>query len=78
MFDHLSKKNTKNYLEEIFEICHFDFNLEEYKINLNQELSDQWNKKLKNLSKGKKIIGLNTGCGSRWKTRLWSPKIGLV
>ena len=74
LFDHLSKKNTKNYLEEIFEICHFDFNLEEYKINLNQELSDQWNKKLKNLSKGKKIIGLNTGCGSRWKTRLWPPK----
>tara|TARA_Y100001933_G_C18978227_1_gene555558 strand:+ start:164 stop:1393 length:1230 start_codon:yes stop_codon:yes gene_type:complete len=74
LFDQLSKKNTKNYLEEIFEICHFDFNLEEYKINLNQELSDQWNKKLKNLSKGKKIIGLNTGCGSRWKTRLWPPK----
>ena len=61
-------------MEEIFEICHFDFNLEEYQINLNQELSDQWNKKLKNLSKGKKIIGLNTGCGSRWKTRLWPPK----
>lgn len=74
LFDHLSKKNTKNYLEEIFEICHFDFNLEEYKINLNQDLSNQWNKKLKNLSKGKKIIGLNTGCGSRWKTRLWPPK----
>ena len=73
MFDHLSKK-YKNYLEEIFEICHFDFNLEEYKINLNQELSDQWNKKLENLSKGKKIIGLNTGCGSRWKTRLWPTK----
>ena len=78
LFDHLSKKNTKNYLEEIFEICNFDFNLEEYKINLNQELSDQWNKKLKNLSKGKKIIGLNTGCGSRWKTRLWPPKNWII
>ena len=74
LFDQLSKNNTKNYLEEIFEICHFDFKLEEYQINLNQELSDQWNKKLKNLSKGKKIIGLNTGCGYRWKTRLWPTK----
>lgn len=73
LFDHISKTNTKNYLEEIFEICHFNFNREEYIINLNQELSNIWSKKLKNLSDGKIIIGLNTGCGERWKTRLW-PK----
>lgn len=73
-FDHISKKNTKNYLEEIFEICHFDFNLEEYQINLNEDLSKQWYEKLKVLTKGKTIIGLNTGCGLRWKTRLWPPE----
>ena len=73
IFDHISKQNTKNYLEEIFEICHFDFNLEEYLINLNQNLSNIWRKKLENLAGGKIIIGLNTGCGLRWKTRLW-PK----
>ena len=73
IFDHISKKNTKNYLEEIFEICHFDFNGEEYLINLNQDLSDIWRKKLEKLAGRKIIIGLNTGCGLRWKTRLW-PK----
>ena len=25
-----------------------------------------------NLPEGKKIIGLNTGCGGRWTTRLWT------
>jgi len=71
IFDHISKKNTKNYLEEIFEICHFDFNLQEYKINLNKELSKEWKDKLNVLANGRIIIGLNTGCGLRWKTRLW-------
>jgi len=73
LFDHISKKNTKNYLEEIFEICHFEFNKEEYMINLDEELSNQWKEKFKTLADGKTIIGLNTGCGLRWKTRLW-PK----
>lgn len=73
LFDHISKKNTKNYLEEIFEICHFEFNKEEYMINLNEELSNQWKEEFKPLAGGKTIIGLNTGCGLRWKTRLW-PK----
>ena len=73
IFDHISKKNTKNYLEEIFEICHFDFNGEEYKINLNQNLSNKWKDKLVTMTNNKTIIGLNTGCGNRWKTRNW-PK----
>ena len=73
LFDHISKKNRKNYLEEIFEICHFEFNKEEYLINLNEDLSNQWKEKFKRLASGKTIIGLNTGCGLRWKTRLW-PK----
>jgi ADP-heptose:LPS heptosyltransferase len=73
IFDHISKKNTLNYLEEIFEICHFEFNKEEYMINLNESLSKKWKDKLGELANGKIIIGLNTGCGLRWKTRLW-PK----
>ena len=40
-------------------------------INLNQNISDIWEKKLKDLAVEKTIIGLNTGCGLRWKTRLW-------
>lgn len=73
LFDHISKQNTKNYLQEIFEICHFDFNGEEYKININEELSKLWFDKINKLSNGKVVVGLNTGCGLRWKTRLW-PK----
>ena len=40
-------------------------------INLNKEISNEWKEKLSFLSEGKIIIGLNTGCGERWKTRLW-------
>jgi ADP-heptose:LPS heptosyltransferase len=64
LFDDANKKNTKSYLEEIFEICGFRFNGEEYILNAKQE--QVWN-----LPKDKKIIGLNTGCGPRWKSRLW-------
>ena len=80
IFDHISKKNTKNYLQEIFDICHFDFNGEEYLINLNSTLSISWKVKLRDLAGGDTIIGLNTGCGLRWKTRLWPKEywIGMI
>jgi len=70
MFDNISKKNTKNYLSEIFEICGFDFQGEEYIIDVKPEFDSMW-ASLKENAKGKKIIGLNTGCGERWLTRLW-------
>jgi ADP-heptose:LPS heptosyltransferase len=73
-FDGLSKENTKTYLEEIFEICHFTFNKEEYVIHLNEKMANFWKEKLAKLSDGKTIIGLNTGCGPRWNTRLWSDE----
>ncbi|MBI2257593.1 MAG: glycosyltransferase family 9 protein [Flavobacteriia bacterium] len=70
LFDEISKKNTKSYLEEIFEICDFSFNKEEYSIHINHFLSDKWKIEFQNFT-NKKIIGLNTGCGPRWNTRLW-------
>lgn len=73
-FDQLSKTNTKSYLEEIFEICDLKFNYEPYLINLNQKLAENWNQRMHELSEGKKIVGLNTGCGPRWNTRLWSEE----
>ena len=69
-FDNLSKVNTKNYLEEIFEICGLEFKGEEYLLNYNITLAEKWNV-LRKQAGGKKIIGLNTGCGKRWLTRLW-------
>ncbi len=65
VFDDLSKANTKSYPQELFEICGFAFNGERY--ILERSPSDKrWK-----LSKKKKIIGLNTGCGGRWTSRLW-------
>jgi len=65
LFDDLSKQNTKHYVQEIFEICGFDFDGEEYILEI-QPSDNKWN-----ISKTKKIIGLNTGCGGRWTSRLW-------
>jgi len=70
-FDDLSQQNTKSYLEEIFEICHMNFNFEPYLIRKNQELAEKWRTEIHSLANGKKIVGLNTGCGPRWNTRLW-------
>jgi heptosyltransferase-2 len=70
-FDHISQKNTKHYLQEIFEICHLEFNDEPYLLNYNKTLAEEWKNKFKEISKGKTIVGLNTGCGNRWLTRLW-------
>lgn len=72
LFDQLSKENTKNYLEEIFEICEFDFRGEEYILDVDDAFKEKW-QKLQEIAQGKKIVGLNTGCGKRWLTRLW-PK----
>lgn len=70
-FDELSQQNTKSYLEEIFEICHMSFDLEPYLIRKNEEFQTKWKAQLKKESGSKKIVGLNTGCGPRWNTRLW-------
>lgn len=70
-FDDLSRENTKSYLEEIFEICHFEFQGEPYLINKNSDLAEKWNHVLQERAAGRMIVGLNTGCGPRWNTRLW-------
>lgn len=72
-FDELSQKNTKSYLEEIFEICHLSFDYEPYLINLNTNIAATWKEKI-NAKTNRKIVGLNTGCGPRWNTRLWSDE----
>jgi len=71
LFDHISIKNTKSYLEEIFEICHMEFNMEPYLLNYNKPIAEKWKKIFAEKSNGRKVVGLNTGCGNRWLTRLW-------
>jgi ADP-heptose:LPS heptosyltransferase len=65
LFDDLNKANTKHYMKEIFEICGYEFNNEEYILDIgNNETSFT-------IDRNKKVIGLNTGCGGRWTSRLW-------
>jgi heptosyltransferase-2 len=71
LFDHISIKNTKSYPQEIFDICHLEFNYEEYLLNYNKTLAKKWADQLQAKANGRKIVGLNTGCGNRWLTRLW-------
>ncbi len=67
LFDDVSKANTKNYCTEIFELCGMEYAGEPYLLDNHADKGFQWN-----LPPNKKIIGLNTGCGDRWTTRLWS------
>ena len=59
----------KKYLKSVILIS-MEKNIE---LILMKNLSKFWSKKIDKLSNGKIVIGLNTGCGLRWKTRLW-PK----
>ncbi len=82
-FDHYSQANTKHYLEEIFEICHLNFNDEPYLLNYNKKLAEEWQEKILIISEGKTVVGLNTGVGNRWATRLlpeehWISLINLL
>lgn len=67
VFDNLSKENKKNYLEEIFEICGYKFKKEKYILELDKHFDGKWD-----IATQKNVIGLNTGCGERWTSRLWS------
>jgi len=70
LFDEYSKQNTKSYQEEIFEMCNLCFNNEKFLLDVNTSYLEKWNT-IKDKADGKVIIGLNTGCGKRWLTRLW-------
>ncbi len=65
LFDDLNKQNTKHYVQEIFEICGYDFSGEEYILEV-ESSHNNWD-----IDKTKKVVGLNTGCGGRWTSRLW-------
>lgn len=67
LFDDLSKQNRKHYVQEIFDICGYEFADEEYILDINSSIIS-WQ-----IDKSKKVVGLNTGCGGRWTSRLW-PK----
>lgn len=67
IFDDLNKANTKSYPGELFEICGFKFNGERYILDSFASHGYTWK-----INKKKSVVGLNTGCGGRWTSRLWS------
>lgn len=69
VFDDLNKANTKSYPQEAFEVCGMNFAGEMYILDPQREKGYVWK-----LPKKKKIVGLNTGCGGRWASRLWAEK----
>lgn len=69
VFDDLGKANIKSYPEELFEICGFSFNGERYILESQPFDSSAWK-----IARRKKVVGLNTGCGGRWTSRLWDEK----
>ena len=69
VFDDVNKANMKSYPQELFEICGFAFNGEKYILPF-----QPWKDKRWKLNRKKKTVGLNTGCGGRWTSRLWPEK----
>ncbi len=65
LFDDVNQACRLSYLQEIFAICGYEFNGEEYRIDRPQP-APQFS-----LPTGKATIGLNTGCGGRWVSRRW-------
>jgi heptosyltransferase-2 len=68
LFDDINQANEQSYVEEIFSICGWKFQGEEYALPL--DTSFRWDIP----ADGKPIIGLNTGCGGRWTSRLWGDE----
>jgi ADP-heptose:LPS heptosyltransferase len=69
VFDDVSRNNTKHYVEEIFEICGFTFHGERYILDPFRDRGYTWK-----IPRRKPVVGLNTGCGGRWITRLWPDR----
>lgn len=68
LWDDLNKANHENYMEEIFKICGYEFSGETYLLPKLEKRT--W----EGIDRSKVIVGLNTGCGARWATRLWGEK----
>ncbi|MFZ5517368.1 MAG: glycosyltransferase family 9 protein [Candidatus Zhuqueibacterota bacterium] len=66
IFDTVNKANTKSYPEEIFEMCGYVFQGEKYILSNFADDNYAWR-----IDEPFPRVGLNTGCGKRWTSRLW-------
>lgn len=65
LFDDVNKANVLSYPEEIFAICDLPWKRQEYVVDVPTSTP------LALSAKNGPIVGLNTGCGDRWKAREW-------
>lgn len=65
LFDDVNRACTQSYLQEIFAICGYEFAGEPYELD-RPEPAPAFD-----LPAGGALVGLNTGCGGRWTSRLW-------
>lgn len=63
-----SKVNTLSYVQEIFDIVGLPYNRQEYWL---REPTPASNKAAEEILPGGGWVGLNTGAGWRWPTRIW-------
>jgi ADP-heptose:LPS heptosyltransferase len=65
LFDDVNQACTQSYPQEIFAICGYEFAGQEYVVDRPAAAPAF------DLPSGKTTVGLNTGCGGRWTSRLW-------
>jgi ADP-heptose:LPS heptosyltransferase len=65
LFDDVNQACRLSYLQEIFAICGYEFAGEEYVLDRPEPAPHL------DLPQGGAKVGLNTGCGGRWTSRLW-------
>lgn len=69
--------NEKNFQEMVFLAAEIPYNKEDYFLKLDKEDIKFAEKFKKKLSKNKKIIGINTGCGPKYPHKKWH-KEGII
>ncbi|MBI2794944.1 MAG: glycosyltransferase family 9 protein [Ignavibacteria bacterium] len=65
VFDDINLQSRSSYPQEIIELCGLEYEGQEY------EIDEPQGSPITLGSNGKKVIGLNTGCGNRWISRDW-------
>lgn len=72
-FDQLKKANQQSYQKILHDLCGLKYQKDEIQLFLSSEEKAFRESfiKLNNLSRFRKIIGLNTGASARWKLKQW-------
>lgn len=72
-FDNIKKVNTKSYQQVIHEICGLPYEKGEIQLKLsaNEIAFAQRFREEHDLSKYKRLVGLNTGASGRWQLKQW-------